>query len=218
MRSTPSTSRRWENSPSTKPGAIHIVAALRELMTAEFDRLHSTARHERRATSRSATNSWANGRSCSQPTTRERSRWTCSAKSKNASPDAWPCLEAQIEAGDIEHEQAQAHIDDCLALAGNCHVIYMTIDDSLRRIANQAFFDRLIVLPEDGVIGEPRGTVQRVVQPRSPDPRRPLQGADGGIWTSNRRCRRFEQRPSGGPRGARTHDPRIKSPMLYRLS
>ena len=22
----------------------------------------------------------------------------------------------------------------------------------------------------------------------------------------------------GGPRGARTHDPRIKSPMLYRLS
>ena len=23
---------------------------------------------------------------------------------------------------------------------------------------------------------------------------------------------------SGGPRGARTHDPRIKSPMLYRLS
>gem|GEM_PF-794627 len=64
-------------------------------------------------------------------------------------------LEAQIEAGDIEYEQAQAHIDDCLALAGDCHAIYMSIDDSLRRIANQAFFDRLIVLPEDGVIGEP---------------------------------------------------------------
>lgn len=26
------------------------------------------------------------------------------------------------------------------------------------------------------------------------------------------------QRLTGGPRGARTHDPRIKSPMLYRLS
>ncbi len=31
----------------------------------------------------------------------------------------------------------------------------MSIDDSLRRIANQAFFDKLIVLPEDGIIGEP---------------------------------------------------------------
>ena len=30
----------------------------------------------------------------------------------------------------------------------------MSIDDSLRRIANQAFFDKLIVLPEDGIIGE----------------------------------------------------------------
>ncbi len=28
----------------------------------------------------------------------------------------------------------------------------------------------------------------------------------------------FEEDESGGPRGARTHDPRIKSPMLYRLS
>lgn len=64
-------------------------------------------------------------------------------------------LEAQIEAGDIEYEQAQAHIDDCLAQAGDCHAIYLSIDDSLRRIANQAFFDKLIVLPDDGIVGEP---------------------------------------------------------------
>ncbi|MGI6878028.1 hypothetical protein [Microbacterium sp. gxy059] len=31
--------------------------------------------------------------------------------------------EAQIEAGDVEYEQAQAHIDDCLALAGDCNAI-----------------------------------------------------------------------------------------------
>lgn len=30
----------------------------------------------------------------------------------------------------------------------------MSIADQLRRIANQDFFDKLIVLPEDGVIGE----------------------------------------------------------------
>ena len=31
----------------------------------------------------------------------------------------------------------------------------MSIDDSLRRIANQAFFDKLIVLPDDGIDSEP---------------------------------------------------------------
>ncbi len=66
-------------------------------------------------------------------------------------------LDAQIGAGDIEYEQAKAHLDDCLALAGDCHAIY-SIDDSLRRLANQAFFDKLTVTDDntiDGVSGEP---------------------------------------------------------------
>ncbi len=61
----------------------------------------------------------------------------------------------QIEAGAIEYEQAKAHLDDCLALAGDCHAIYMSIDDSLRRIANQALFDKLIVTPDESIDGEP---------------------------------------------------------------
>lgn len=32
-------------------------------------------------------------------------------------------LEAQIEAGATEHEPAQAHLDDCLTLAKDCHAI-----------------------------------------------------------------------------------------------
>ncbi|WGT48326.1 hypothetical protein [Tessaracoccus lacteus] len=48
-------------------------------------------------------------------------------------------LDAQINAGDMEYDQAKAHLEDCLALAGDCHAIYMSIDDSLRRLANQAF-------------------------------------------------------------------------------
>ena len=64
-------------------------------------------------------------------------------------------LDAQIEAGAIEYEQAKAHLDDCLALAGDCHAIYMSIDDSLRRIANQALFDKLIVTPDESIDGEP---------------------------------------------------------------
>lgn len=64
-------------------------------------------------------------------------------------------LEGRIEAGCAEQEQVQARIDDCLALAGDCHASYMSIDNSLWRIANQAFFDKLMVLPEDGIGGKP---------------------------------------------------------------
>ncbi|GAV97379.1 hypothetical protein CS176_1609 [Corynebacterium glutamicum] len=64
-------------------------------------------------------------------------------------------LEAQIEAGDMEYELASAHLDDCLALARDCHKLYMSIDDSLRRIANQTFFDKLYLSEEGTVIGEP---------------------------------------------------------------
>lgn len=64
-------------------------------------------------------------------------------------------LDAQIQAGAIKYEQAKAHLDDCLSLAGDCHAIYMSMDDSLRRIANQAYFDKLIVTPDDTIGGEP---------------------------------------------------------------
>ena len=58
-------------------------------------------------------------------------------------------------AGDIEYDQAKAHLHGCLGLAGDCHAIYVSIDDSLRRLANQAFFDKLIVMPDDTVNGQP---------------------------------------------------------------
>lgn len=43
------------------------------------------------------------------------------------------------------HAAAKAHLENCLALAGDCPAIYMSIDNSLRRIANQAFFERISV-------------------------------------------------------------------------
>ena len=58
----------------------------------------------------------------------------------------------------MEYDQANAHMDDCLALVGNCHQLYMSLDDSLRRIANQAFFDRLYVQEDnriEGQLGDP---------------------------------------------------------------
>ena len=66
-----------------------------------------------------------------------------------------PFLDAQIDAGGIEYGQAKAYLDDCLALAGGCHAIYMSIDDSLRRLANQAVFHRLTAAADDTVNAEP---------------------------------------------------------------
>jgi len=106
-------------------------------------------------------------------------------------------LDAQIKVGAIEYEQAKAHLDDCLALAGDCHAIYMSIDDSLRRIANQALFDKLIVTPDESIDGEP-GERFNIFFDLAATARRPATGPERGIWTSNRVCRRFEQRSSGG--------------------
>ncbi len=133
----------------------HIVTALRELITAEFDRLHATARQERHAYT------------AERDALRDERTKLLQAHYAGAVPldllateqdriaRRLAFLDAQINAGDIEYEQAKAHLDDCLALAGDCHAIYMSIDDSLRRLANQAFFDKLIVTGEDTIDGEP---------------------------------------------------------------
>ncbi len=132
----------------------HTVTALRELITAEFDRLHATAKQERHAYT------------SERDDLREERTKLLQAHYARAVPldllkteqdriaSRIAFLDAQINAGDIEYEQAQAHLDDCLALAADCHAVYMSIDDSLRRIANQAFFERLIVT-DDSVDGEP---------------------------------------------------------------
>ena len=135
--------------------APHIITALRELITVEFDRLHATARHERQAYQHERDELLGERKKLLQAHYAGAIPLDLLGEEQERIARRLAFLEAQIEAGDIEYGQAQAHIDDCLALAGDCHAIYMSIDDSLRRIANQAFFDRLIVLPEDGILGEP---------------------------------------------------------------
>ncbi len=133
----------------------HVVTALRELVTSEFDRLHQVAKHE------------AQGYKAERDALRDERTKLMQAHYAGAVPldllgteqdriaRRLAFLDAQINAGDIEYDQAKAHLDDCLALAGDMHAIYMSIDDSLRRIANQAFFDKLIVTDDDAIHGEP---------------------------------------------------------------
>ena len=133
----------------------HIITALRELITAEFDRLHETSQRERGTY-------LAERRDLNDRRTK-----LLHAHLEGAVPldlmkqeqdkiaRRMAFLDAQIEAGDIEYDQAKAHLDDCLKLAGDCHKLYMSIDDSLRRIANQAFFEKLYVQDDDHIDGLP---------------------------------------------------------------
>ncbi|MBE9405033.1 hypothetical protein IOE58_12870 [Brachybacterium sp. Marseille-Q2903] len=49
----------------------------------------------------------------------------------------------------------------------------MSIDDSLRRIANQAFFERLTVTDDDAIDSEPGVPFDTLSTPRSRPPRSP---------------------------------------------
>ena len=134
----------------------HIVTALRTLITDEFDRLHAAAIQERHA------------HTIERDALRNERGKLLQAHYAGAVPVdllkteqdrigrrlAW--LDVQIEASSTEYEQAKAHLEDCLALAGDCHKLYMSIDDSLRRICNQAFFEKIWVKKDsDTVKGEP---------------------------------------------------------------
>lgn len=133
----------------------HIMEALRQLIGAEFDRLHETSRRERGTYQ------------AERQDLNDRRTKLLHAHLDGAVPldlmkeeqdkiaRRMAFLDAQIQAGDIEYDQAKAHLDDCLKLAGDCHQLYMSIDDSLRRIANQAFFDKLYVQDDDHIDAQP---------------------------------------------------------------
>ncbi len=121
----------------------HVVTALRHMLTRQFDDLHIASKAERRTLV------------TERDQLRDERRSLLHAHHAGAVPldllkeeqdrlsRRLAFLDSRIEAGEVEYDQAKAHLEDCLALAGNAHAIYMSLDDSLRRIANQAFFERI---------------------------------------------------------------------------
>ncbi|RGE17956.1 hypothetical protein D1J51_15210 [Leucobacter sp. wl10] len=157
----------------------HIVGALRELIHSEFDRLYATAKTERKA----------------QLAERDRLHDERSKLLQAPYAGAMPLdllkteqdriarqvafLDARIEASSIEYEQARAHLDDCLALAGDAHAIYTSLDDSLRRIANQASFERLTITDVGGIDAEPGEPFDFLFNPAVHATALAMQGAGG---------------------------------------
>lgn len=65
-----------------------------------------------------------------------------------------PSTEQTTDIHPFTVDVTQDELDD-LQRRLECHAIYMSIDDSLRRIANQAFFDKLYLTPENTIDGDP---------------------------------------------------------------
>ncbi len=136
----------------------HAIVALRELAVAEFDQLHDIARRERHAYESERADLLDERGKLLQAHYSGAIPIDLLRTEQERISRRLAFLDVQIEAGDMEYDQAKAHLDDCLALAGNCHKLYTSLDDSLRRTANQAFFDKLYVQDDnrvEGQIGEP---------------------------------------------------------------
>lgn len=82
---------------------------------------------------------------------------------KGDATEVWYRVQAALTAHQTSGEKTQAH-DHYLRRK---RPLGESIDDSLRCIANQAFFDKLIVLPEDGVVGEPGEPFKSFFNPKS---------------------------------------------------
>lgn len=131
------------------------MTALRELITRQFDQLQASSKQERQAHKIERDALLDERTKLLQAHYAGAIPLDLLASEQDRIARRIAFLDAQIDAGTIEYEQAQAHLDDCLALAGDCHAIYMSIDDSLRRIANQAFFDKLTITEENTIDGQP---------------------------------------------------------------
>lgn len=118
----------------------HIVTALQHMLTRQFDDLHVVNKSERHTL---ATN---------RDQLRDERRSLLHAHHAGAVPlvllkeESRPdlsrrlaFLDSRIEVREIKYDQAKAHLEDCLTLVGNAHAVYPSLDDSLRRIANQVF-------------------------------------------------------------------------------
>ena len=139
----------------------HIVTALRQMLTHQFDALHTASKNERRILTTERDKLHDERRSLLHAHHAGAVPLDLLKEEQDRLARRLAFLDSRIDAGQIEYAQAKAHLDDCLALAGDAHAIYMSLDDSLRRIANQAFFERIDVYEEDStdmvqaVHGEP---------------------------------------------------------------
>ncbi len=182
------------------------MTALRELVTSEFDRLQATTKQQQEAYAREREDLVAERTKLLQAHYAGAVPLELLKTEQERIAKRLSFLEAQIEAGTLEYEQAQAHLEDCLALAGDCHAIYLSIDDSLRR--KQGGGD------QGGVQTANVAGLNKDHMVRSPASQAPAPQSPRKCWSKLR----TSLGSIGAPDRIRTCDTRFRRAVLYPLS
>ena len=72
---------------------------------------------------------------------------------------------ARLDALDSTYDEARTHLQECLALAGDCQTVYACGSDTTRRMANQAFFTRIYLDADDTIRTEPTRSFGLLLDP-----------------------------------------------------
>lgn len=93
----------------------------------------------------------------------------------------------RLDAAQANYAEAQAELADCLDLASDCYTVYQQAPVSVRRLFNQAFFERIYITDEDEIDSAPAGTFAMVLDPTTQSVARERQlVASGNIQTPAR--------------------------------
>ncbi len=72
---------------------------------------------------------------------------------------------ARLDALDSTYDEARTHLQECLALAGDCQTIYACGSETTRQTANQAFFTRIYLDTDDTIRTQPTPSFGLLLDP-----------------------------------------------------
>lgn len=74
-------------------------------------------------------------------------------------------IEQRLEAAASDYADEQAELSEALDLATDCHTVYERATDSIRRLFNQAFFEKIYITSTDQVSTVPTATFSAILEP-----------------------------------------------------
>ncbi len=66
-------------------------------------------------------------------------------------------ITGRLDAASANYAEAQAELADCLDLTSDCYAVYQQAPDSVRRLFNQAFFEKIYITDQDEIRAVPTG-------------------------------------------------------------
>ncbi|MDR2973888.1 MAG: recombinase family protein [Propionibacteriaceae bacterium] len=123
----------------------HVVTALRELLTTEFDKLYASAKTDKTQAEHDRADLLAERKTLLQAHYAGAVPLDLLKEEQDRIARQLVLLDTRINASREVYENAKAHLDDVLTLAGDVHQLYMSLAPAERRLCNQAFFKHILV-------------------------------------------------------------------------